>query len=74
MSDGLQMHRDIGRMEAEISALKSQVSTMQKQVSDMHTILMRAQGSWKAIVGAAGFSAAITAAALKVAALFGFGR
>lgn len=54
-----QMHRDMGRMEAQIAALESKVETMQQQVADMHAVLMRAQGSWKMAVGAAGFGAAV---------------
>jgi hypothetical protein len=45
---------------------------MQRQVSDMHAILMRAQGSWKAIVGAAGFSAALTGMLLKLLSMMGW--
>lgn len=74
MSENPQLHRDMGRMEGEIAALKAEVATMRGQVADMHAVLMRAQGSWKALVGAAGFSAALTGAVIKLLSLLGVFR
>lgn len=68
------MERDMGRMEAKIAVLESEVATIRQQMADVHKVVMQAQGSWKALVMASGAGAAVMAAGVKLAALFGFGR
>lgn len=67
----VELHRDFGRMQAKIESLEGQVATMQRQLADVHAVVMKAQGSWKALVGTAGFSAAVTGFVIKGLAMIG---
>lgn len=69
-----QVHRDLGRMEAQIEALETRMEAMQKQVADMHQVVMQARGSWRALVGVAGFSAFLTGIGIKLLSLSGMLR
>jgi hypothetical protein len=74
MSENPQLHRDMGRIEGRLDAIETQAAETRQKVDEMHRVLMQAQGSWKAIVGAAGLSAFITGGLIKLGALLGILR
>jgi hypothetical protein len=61
-----QIHQDIGRLQGRVDALTVQVSTMEAQLRDVHGVVMRAQGGWRAMVMVGSVSAAVGAIAAKV--------
>jgi hypothetical protein len=68
------LHRDMGRIEGRLDAIEAQAAETRQKVDEMHRVLMQAQGSWKAIVGAAGLSAAITGGLIKLGSALGLFR
>jgi hypothetical protein len=66
-----ELQRTIGRLESEVSTLRGEVTAIKQQLGDIHGVVMRAQGSWKALVGTAAFSAAVTGFAIKVMSAVG---
>ncbi|EED40792.1 hypothetical protein N7643_04310 [Stenotrophomonas maltophilia] len=76
MSD-MQIHRDMGRMEATIKAQGEQITTlvqqqkeMQAQVQEIHDVLTEARGSWKTLLMVGGLSSFITGLLFKIATVF----
>lgn len=66
MSDDVQMHRDMGRMEAQINHLTAQVALMQAQVAAMHETITSAKGGWRVLVGVGTVAAGVSAVLTKI--------
>lgn len=66
MSDDTQLHRDLGRMEAQIATLNAQMTLMQAQVAAMHDAITSAKGGWRVLVGVGTASAAVSAILTKI--------
>lgn len=77
MSDP-QLHQDLGRLQGELLAMKDRVTVMERQLADVHAVVMKAQGSWRALVMVGSVSAAAGALFAKIigglATIFGAGR
>ena len=58
--------RDLGRHDAEIIELQRQVAMLAAEVHGITLTLAEARGSWKVLVGVAGFSGAIGAVLAKL--------
>lgn len=72
----VQIHRQLGRLEAQVEALERRAEAaderaerMAGQVSAMHDVLMQAKGGWRAMVMVGSVSAAVGALAAKLLAL-----
>lgn len=74
----MQLHQDLGRLQGELQAMKERVTVMERQLADVHSVVMKAQGGWRAMVMVGSVSAAAGALMVKIgggiAALFGVGR
>lgn len=70
MSEEAQLHRDLGRLEAQVASLSAQLLLMQTQVREMHDAITSAKGGWKVLVGVGTVSAGITAVLAKVLGVF----
>ncbi len=57
MSD--ELHRDIGRHEAQIEGLDRRVESMEKKLDTVLEILNQAKGGWKTLAQLAGLAAAV---------------
>jgi hypothetical protein len=72
------LHQDLGKLQGEFTAMERRVAVMERQLADVHGVVMRAQGSWRALVVVGSVSAAAGALLAKlagaVAALLGAGR
>lgn len=55
-----EMHRDLGRHDAEIEYLKREVHGMREDLSEIKAILSEAKGGWKTLMAVSGFAAAIS--------------
>lgn len=69
-----EVHRDIGRHDAQIEGLQLQVKQLHEDMSDMlhqlqqiNQMLSEAKGGWKTLMAAAGLASAATAGAIKFA-------
>lgn len=51
--------REIGEMMARLGHLENSVSEMKKDVKDISKTLSEAKGSWRTLLGVAGFSSVI---------------
>lgn len=67
-----ELHRDIGRHDAQIESLQKQVEqlhsdmgTMITQLQEIHRTLAEARGGWKTLMAAAGLASAVTAVVVK---------
>jgi predicted nuclease with TOPRIM domain len=67
------VHRNLGRHDAQIEAMKDQINRMHvdlsKVIEQLQTInhtLSEARGGWKTLMAVAGFTSATTAATIKV--------
>lgn len=67
MSTDLQAARDMGRLEAKVERLEVEVAEMKAMVTSMHETITAAKGSWRALVGVATATAAVTAGFMKLA-------
>lgn len=63
-----ELHRDLGRMEAEIQELKRRVGNVEALMFDVHKIVTEARGGWKTLLAVGGASAAVGAAVAKAVA------
>lgn len=71
----MEVHRDLGKHDAQIEALQDQVDRLHKDLSNVldqltkiNRTLAEARGGWKTLLAIAGFSSAITAIGMKVVA------
>lgn len=73
-----QIHQDIGRLQGEFKAMERRVAKMERQLTDVHSVVMQAQGSWRAMVVVSSVSAAAGALLVKIiggiTTIFGGGR
>lgn len=67
-----EVHRDLGKHDAQIEALQKQVEqlhtdlgAMLTQLQDIHSTLAEARGGWKTLMATAGLASAVTAVVLK---------
>lgn len=67
-----ELHRDIGRHDAQIEALQQQVAqlhtdmgAMLTQLQEIHRTLAEARGGWKTLMAVAGLASAVTAVVVK---------
>lgn len=77
MNDASELHRDVGKHDAQIEALQQQVSqlhsdmrSMIAQLQEINTTLSEAKGGWKTLMMVAGVASAVTAMAGKLLAWF----
>lgn len=77
MNDASELHRDVGKHDAQIEALQQQVSqlhsdmrSMITQLQEINTTLSEAKGGWKTLMMVAGVASAVTAMAGKLLAWF----
>lgn len=68
-----EIHRDLGKHEAQISALNVQVNNLQadmkvvmQQLASIQQTLSEAKGGWKTLMWVGGLSAAVTGLVMKV--------
>lgn len=66
MTEGVQIHRDLGRLEERMRAAEMRAADMQQKVDEMHKMLMQAQGGWRVMVMVGGAAAAAGALVSKV--------
>jgi len=52
-----EVHRDLGRHDAEIENLKDEVHAMRGDLSEIKQILSEAKGGWKVMMAVSGFVA-----------------
>lgn len=71
MSD--EIHRDLGRHDAQIEAMQGQIKALSREVDEVlkqlvqiNQTLSEAKGGWKTLLAVGGFASAITAIAIKV--------
>ena len=62
----MSLERDIGELTAEVGNLKKQTAEMAGDIKQMRAFMEQARGSWKTVMGIAGFSAAVGAFATKL--------
>lgn len=74
-----ELHRDIGRHDAQIEALQDQVDKLHGEMKQMLTelqainrTLSEARGGWKTLAAVAGMSGAVGVAFAKVMQLLGW--
>jgi hypothetical protein len=54
-----EVHRDLGRHDAEIDNLKNEVHAMREDLSEIKKMLSEAQGGWKVMMAVSGLIAAV---------------
>lgn len=67
-----ELHHEIGRHDAKIEALEREVHALRDDVADIKRMLSEAKGGWKMLMMVGGMSAAIGAAAAKLATWAGW--
>lgn len=72
-----EVHRDLGKHDAQIEGLQMQVrqlhedmASMLQQLQEINQMLSEAKGGWKTLLAAAGLASAATAGAVKVVGWF----
>lgn len=58
--------REIGQLTEAVGNLKSDVADIKKDVREMTEFMQQAKGSWKTVMGIAGFAAAVGALVTKL--------
>lgn len=68
-----EVHRDLGKHDAQIVALQLQVDRLHadlsgviEQLQEINRTLSEARGGWRTLMAAAGLASAITAGAIKL--------
>lgn len=54
------LHRDLGRHDAEISNLKAEVHAMRVDLSEIKQMLSEAKGGWRVLMAVSGLAATIS--------------
>jgi hypothetical protein len=72
------IERDVGRLEGQLKAMgyqldqyRAELAQVRRDLTHVVSILDRAGGSWKAMVGMGAFASAITATIIKIASVLG---
>lgn len=67
-----EVHRDLGKHDAQIESLQKQVaqlhidlSAMLTQLQEIHSTLAEARGGWRTLMAVAGLASAVTAVVVK---------
>jgi len=55
----VEVHRDLGRHDAEIDNLKAEVHAMRKDLSEIKAMLSEAKGGWRVLMAVSGLAAAV---------------
>lgn len=66
------VHRDLGKHDAEIETLKADVKEIKASVATILTTLSEARGGWKTLVLVGGVAGTMGAIASKVSSFLGF--
>lgn len=68
-----EVHRDLGKHDAQIVALQERVDRMHadlsgmiEQLQEINRTLSEARGGWRTLMAAAGLASAVTAGAIKL--------
>lgn len=68
----MEVHRDLGKHDAQIEALQARVDTLHAdlskvltQLQQIHQTLAEARGGWKTLMATAGLASAVTAVVVK---------
>lgn len=76
-----EVHRDLGKHDAQIEALQAQVERLHtdlhsvlEQLQRINRTLAEARGGWKTLMAAAGLASASTAIVVKLVSLWPSGR
>ncbi len=62
----MSLEREIGELTAKVENLEKQTADMSADIKQMRVFMEQARGSWKTVMGIAGFSAAVGAFATKL--------
>ncbi len=60
MPPDIEVHRDLGRHDAEIGNIKEDLATVKTDVSEIKRMLAEARGGWKMLMAVGGLAAAIS--------------
>jgi hypothetical protein len=63
---GEEMHRDIGRHDAEIEALQREIKELRMEVREISRMLSEARGGWRSLMLIGGVASAIGAGFTKL--------
>jgi len=66
-----ELHRDVGRHDAEIASLQREISELRIDVRSILATLAEARGGWKTLMAVGGLAGAVGALATKFALAFG---
>lgn len=58
----VEVHRDLGRHDAEIANIKDDLQTVKTDVSEIKQMLAEAKGGWRMLMAVGGLAAAISSA------------
>ncbi len=58
----VEVHRDLGRHDAEISNIKEDLHTVKNDVSEIKQMLAEAKGGWRMLMAVGGLAAAVSSA------------
>lgn len=58
----IEVHRDLGRHDAEIDHLKAEVHAMRMDLSEIKSMLSEAKGGWRVLMAVSGFAATVASA------------
>ena len=64
----MSLEREIGELTAKVENLEKQTADMSADIKQMRVFMEQARGSWKTVMGIAGFAAAVGALATKLVA------
>lgn len=66
-----ELHRDVGRHDAEIASLQREIAELRTDVRSILTTLAEARGGWKTLMAVAGIAGMAGAVITKVALALG---
>jgi hypothetical protein len=59
MPPDIEVHRDLGRHDAEIGNLKKEVHAMREDLSEIKQMLSEAKGGWRVLMAVSGLAATV---------------
>ncbi len=68
----MSLEREIGELTAKVERLEKDVSDMKDDIRSMLSFMEQARGSWKTMMGIAGFAAAVGALVAKILPVWPF--
>ena len=63
----MEIHRDIGRHDAEIETLQKEIAELRQEIKQISKILNEARGGWRTMMLLCGAAGAVGAAFAKLA-------